>query len=283
VAELFMGMCDKIDSHDPSLQKAENVAASNPSIPVQNSNQQNWLSSCVLMLLAVFFGLLGMYDLIYGSLVTYIFFSARMLSSTTIAIILLIACDCMIYFVLAFRIRRQRWYVSAALLAVVWLVLSLPLAYLINTATMRVRSDGYSMAPALADGNYVLADRQAYQRHLPQRGDVIIFQFPMSSNSDTMLTKRIIGLPGETIKIDQGQVWVNGAPLHESYISEQAVYKGEWKVPQDQYFVLGDNRNESKDSHQWGFLPRENIVAKAVWIYLPFDQFGKFPDINFEQ
>lgn len=259
------------------------MTISNPPVAVQNSNKAIWLSGCLLTLLAVFFGLLGVYDLIYGSLITYIFFSARMLSLTTIAIILLIACDCMIYFVLAFRIKRQRWYVSVALLAVAWLVLSLPLAYLINTATMRNRIDGYSMEPALSAGNYILANRQAYDRDLPQRGDLVVFIFPLSTNSDEMLIKRIIGLPGETIKIDQGQVLINGVPLSEPYISEQPIYKGEWKVPEDQYFVLGDNRNESKDSHQWGFLPREAIVAKAVWIYLPFDQFGIIPDINFEK
>ena len=94
-------------------------------------------------------------------------------------------------------------------------------------------------------------------------------------NPENDLIKRVIGLPGETITVQDGIVSVNGTPLEESYITEPPVYNVTWDVPEDQYFVLGDNRNDSRDSHQWRFLPRENIIAKAVWIYYPLGDFGK--------
>jgi signal peptidase I len=253
----------------------------NPPAIAPNSTKPSWFPGCILTIFAVLFGILGTYDLVYGSIIAYIFFSVRILSPASIAVILIIACDCIIYFILAFRVKRQRWFVSLAFLAVIWLVLPLPFTFLINTATMRVRNDGFSMEPALSSGSYIIADRQAYQSHLPQRGDVIIFQLPGPANSDIQLIKRIIGVPGEVVKIDQGQVSINGVHLNEPYITEQAIYSGEWKVPNGQYFVLGDNRNDSKDSHQWGFLPQKYILAKAVWIYWPSTHFGKIADINF--
>ena len=255
------------------------MTSSNPPAIAPNSTKPNWFFGCILTIFAVLFGVLGVLDLIYGPIIAYVFLTVRMLSPANIATILIIACDCIIYFILAFRIKRQRWFVSLALLAVVWFILPLLLRFSINIATIRVRVDGYAMEPSLSNGSYILADRQAYQQHLPQRGDVIIFQFPAQPDAD--LIKRIIGLPGEVVKVDQGQVFIDGIPLDEPYISAQAVYKGEWTVPEGQYFVLGDNRNDSKDSHQWGFLPREYILAKAVWIYWPPVRFGKIADINF--
>jgi len=255
------------------------MTTSNSSITATNSNKTNQFSGCILTLLAVLLGGLGVYNLIYGLVIAYVFFAARILSLANIATILIIAFDCIIYFFLAFRIKRQRWFISAVLLVTVWLILPMALYFSINVATARVRNDGYSMMPALANGSYILTDRQAYQQHLPQRGDIIIFISPTNKGQD--LIKRVIGLPGETVKIAQGQVLIDGAPLNEPYISNQAVYKGEWKVPEGQYFVLGDNRNDSRDSHQWGFLPRENILAKAVWVYWPLAQFSNIADVNF--
>lgn len=255
------------------------MTTSNPSITATNSNKTNQFLGCVLTLLAVLLGALGVYNLIYGSIIAYIFFAARILSLASIVMILILAFECIIYFFLALRLKSQRWFISVALLVMVWLILPLALYFSINAATARFRNDGYSMTPALANGNYILADRQTYQQHLPQRGDIIIFISPTNKGQD--LVKRVIGLPSETVKIAQGQVFIDGVPLKEPYISNQALYRGEWKVPDGQYFVLGDNRNDSRDSHQWGFLPRENILAKAVWIYWPLAQFGKIADVNF--
>lgn len=247
-----------------------------------NSTKQSGVTGCLLTILVIVFAILGVYDLVFGSIITYVFSAAHMFSPVSIAIMLIIACDCFIFFFLVFRIKRQHWLLSLVMLAVAWLVLPLPLSSLINTATMRVRIDGFSMGTSLPNGSYILADRQAYQHVQPQRGDIVVFTFPSSSNSVTLL-KRIIGLPGEVVTIKQGEVLINGTPINEPYISEKPVYKGEWKIPEGQYFVLGDNRNDSKDSHQWGTLPRENILAKAVWIYFPLSSFGKIVDINYVQ
>ena len=246
---------------------------------VQNPPKSSSFSGCILTALVVLFALLGIYRLLWGFIIAYVFSSANILSLFNIGIVFIIICQCVIYFFLAFRIKRQHWHLSVVLLAVVWLVLPLLLYLGINISTARVRNDGYSMGITLPNESYILADRLAYNEKAPQRGDVIIFRFPLDPSQD--LIKRVIGLPGETIEIRDGTVTVNGTPLEEPYITEPPEYKGTWVVPEEHYFVLGDNRNDSRDSHQWGFLPHENIVAKAVWIYLPLDRFGKIEDGNF--
>jgi signal peptidase I len=255
------------------------MTTSSPTPVVKNPPKSSWVSGCMVTTLVILFAILGIYNLIFGSAIAYVFSSARMLSPATLAIVLIIACDSLIYFFLAFRIKRQHWLISLALLAVVWLVLSLPLRLLINTATARVRVDGYAMGTTLPDGSYILADRLVYQQSEPQRDDIIIFRFPLDPRED--LIKRVIGLPGESIAVKDGTVTINGTPLEEPYITAPPLYNGTWVVPEGQLFVLGDNRNDSRDSHQWGFLPRENIIAKAVWIYYPLDHFGKIVDVNF--
>ena len=100
-----------------------------------------------------------------------------------------------------------------------------------------------------------------------QRGDIIVFHFPMDPKQE--LIKRVIGLPGDHISVNSGNVTVNGQVLNEPYIAAAPTYAGEWDVPAGQLFVLGDNRNDSSDSHAWGLLPSENLVGKAVVIYWP--------------
>ena len=246
---------------------------------VQNLPKSSPLSGCLVTGLVILFAILGVYELVWGSIIAYVFSSAQILSLFNIGIVLIIVCECLIYFLLAFRIKRQHWLISLALLAVVWLVLPLSLRLMINISTARVRQDGYSMGTTLPDASYILADRLAYNQNDPQRGDIIVFSFPLDPNLD--LIKRVIGLPGETIAVQDSTVTINGTPLEESYITGPPLYDGTWLVPEGQYFVLGDNRNDSRDSHQWGFLPRENIIAKAVWIYYPLDHFGKVDDGNF--
>ena len=245
----------------------------------QNPPKSSWVSGCIVTALMILFTIFGIYELISGSVVAYVFSSAHMFSLVNIAIVLIIACDCLIYFLLVFRIKRQHWLISLALLAVVWLALPLALRLLINISTARVRVDGYAMGATLPNQSYVLADRLAYKNNDPQRGDIVIFTFPL--DPDQQLLKRVIGLPGETVVVKDGTVMIDGVPLEEPYISEPPLYHGTWTVPEGQFFVLGDNRNDSRDSHQWGFLPREYIIAKAVWIYYPLANFGKVVDVNF--
>ncbi|HAV76717.1 MAG TPA: signal peptidase I [Anaerolineae bacterium] len=147
------------------------------------------------------------------------------------------------------------------------IILAVVLYFGINAISARVRVDGFSMLPTLQNGEYVLVSRLAYKLDIPQRGDIIVFGLPVDQKQD--LIKRVIGLPGETVNIQENKVMINGVPLEEPYIAQAPLYSGEWIVADDQLFVLGDNRNDSKDSHQWGLLPMENIIGKALLIYWP--------------
>ncbi|HJR81706.1 MAG TPA: signal peptidase I [Anaerolineales bacterium] len=147
------------------------------------------------------------------------------------------------------------------------LILAVVLYFGINAVSVRVRVDGFSMNPTLQNGEYILVNRLAYKLGEPVRGDIVVFSFPMDPKQD--LIKRVIGLPGETISVQDGKVLVNGLPLDEPYIAAPPIYNNTWVVPEGQLFVLGDNRNESKDSHEWGMLPMENVVGRAILIYWP--------------
>ena len=147
------------------------------------------------------------------------------------------------------------------------IILAVILFFAINAVSARVRVDGFSMLPTLQDGEYVLVNRLAYRNNLPIRGDIIVFVSPQSPNLD--LIKRVIGLPGDTVKIFDSKVLVNGQMLDEPYIAAAPIYNGEWNVPAGNLFVLGDNRNDSSDSHAWGLLPAENVIGKAILIYWP--------------
>ncbi|MCJ7433377.1 MAG: signal peptidase I [Anaerolineales bacterium] len=137
----------------------------------------------------------------------------------------------------------------------------------INAITARVRVDGFSMRPTLDDGEFVLVNRMSYRFGDIERGDIIVFNYP--ANPDQELIKRVIGLSGDQVTINNGQVALNGYILNESYIAAAPQYNGEWNVPYNYVFVLGDNRNNSSDSHAWGMLPIGNIVGKATVIYWP--------------
>lgn len=137
----------------------------------------------------------------------------------------------------------------------------------INVISARVRVDGFSMRPTLEDGEFVLVSKLNYRFSEIERGDIIVFHYPM--NPEQELIKRVMGLPGDHIIVQNGTVSINGQILDEPYIAASPLYAGEWVVPEGQIFVLGDNRNDSSDSHSWGFLPHENVVGKAVVIYWP--------------
>lgn len=147
------------------------------------------------------------------------------------------------------------------------LVLAVVLFFGINAISARVRVDGFSMIPTLEDGEFVLVSKLNYKFGSIERGDIIVFYFPMDPKQE--LIKRVIGLPGDHISVGDGKVTVNGQVLDEPYIAEAPRYYGEWDVSEGQLFVMGDNRNDSSDSHSWGLLPFENVVGKAVVIYWP--------------
>jgi len=137
----------------------------------------------------------------------------------------------------------------------------------INAVSARVRVDGFSMQPTLEDGEFVLVSKLNYRFGDVERGDIVVFHFPMDPEQE--LIKRVIGLPGDTINVQNGTVLVNGQALNEPYIAAAPAYSGEWTVPEGHLFVLGDNRNDSSDSHSWGYLPFEKVVGKALVIYWP--------------
>lgn len=147
------------------------------------------------------------------------------------------------------------------------LLLAALMFVMINGITARIRVEGISMKPTLQSGSYVLVNRLAYRLGTPERGDVIVFHYPRDPDQEYI--KRIIGLPGDQVEISSGDVRINGVRLEEPYIVQPAEYESALRVPRDQYFVLGDNRNNSSDSHQWGPVPLENIVGKALVVYWP--------------
>jgi signal peptidase I len=140
---------------------------------------------------------------------------------------------------------------------------------------------GESMDPTFANGQYLIVDELSYHFEAAQRGQVIIFRYPKDPSQ--FFIKRIIGLPGETVMIRNGQVEVQKVDgttvtLNESYVKNlgnggDATYP----VPAGDYFVMGDNRPESSDSRAWGYLPRANIVGQAFLRLLPVNTVGIFP------
>jgi signal peptidase I len=162
------------------------------------------------------------------------------------------------------------------------LLLSAVLFLAINALSARVRVDGFSMKPTLQDGEFVLVNRLSYLVGAPQRGDIIVFHFPLDPASQDLI-KRVIGLPGDVIAVQSGVLSVNGQPLPEPYIAAAPLYSGEWVVPAGELFVLGDNRNDSSDSHSWGMLPLKEVVGKAVLIYWPFPKWKLIDHYDFSK
>jgi len=140
---------------------------------------------------------------------------------------------------------------------------------------------GQSMDPTFHNGQYLIVDELSYRFAAPQRGDVIIFRYPKDPSE--FFIKRIIGLPGETVHISNDSITITEVSgqtlvLPEPYVAN--VGDGPdmtYAVPQDQYFVMGDNRPESSDSRAWGYLPRSNIIGRAVLRLLPFNSISIFP------
>lgn len=148
------------------------------------------------------------------------------------------------------------------------IIFSVALFFLINALTARIRVESISMQPTLYENDFVLVNKVAYKWGKPARGDVIVFRYPRNPSSEPYI-KRVIGLPGEQIRVSDGMVYVNDTPLHEPYIKAPPAYTGAWQVPEGELFVLGDNRNNSSDSHAWGMVPISYVIGKAEAVYLP--------------
>ncbi|HZP56812.1 MAG TPA: signal peptidase I [Dehalococcoidia bacterium] len=183
------------------------------------------------------------------------------------------------------------------------LILAVLIFLAVRAVVQNFRVEGSSMYPSLESNELLLVNKAIYyrvdthrihtflpfipdsngeKRHLfraPRRGDVIVFRFPLDPSRDFI--KRVIGVPGDTVEVRDGRVFINGNPLKEDYIYQTPDYSyGPKTVPEGQYFVLGDNRRNSYDSHAWqsncsqqqtcDFVPEENIIGQAWLRYWPF-------------
>lgn len=136
-----------------------------------------------------------------------------------------------------------------------------------------------SMENTIMPGDDLFGFRLAYQFSEPKRGDIIIFKYP--DDEEEKYVKRIIGLPGETVRISNAKVYINDSktPLQEDYLKDEwtvATGPFEFEVPEGSYFVMGDNRNDSWDARYWDntYVARDKIIGKAEWVYFPFDRIG---------
>lgn len=157
------------------------------------------------------------------------------------------------------------------------LLLTFFIFWLVNSFVGRYRIDGSSMNPTLHNGQYLLINNISYFLDEPDRGDIIVFEHP---NQDLNLIKRVIGISGDRVEIREGEVRVNGVLLSEPYILEAPNYSGTWDVAEGEFFVLGDNRRNSSDSHSWNGLPEENILGKAMVVYWPPQDWSAVPHLG---
>lgn len=140
-----------------------------------------------------------------------------------------------------------------------------------------VRVEGTSMMPSLVNQERIFINKYAYRFGLADiaRGDMIVFWFPGDPTKSYI--KRVIGVPGDAVEVNDGTVSVNGKALAESYVPQEYrdhVSMPRRVVPPEQYFVLGDNRSSSNDSRSWGMVPRSYIYGEAVFVYWPLDRIG---------
>ena len=139
------------------------------------------------------------------------------------------------------------------------------------------------MEPNFHNSEYILTDKLSYRLHAPKRGDVVVFHSPQDQRVDFI--KRIVGVPGDTLMIQGGHVYLNGEKLAETYINDPGkVLPGKFmkegqslKVPSDNYLVMGDNRLHSSDSREWGLVTKQGIVGRAFFRYWPVPAFGVLP------
>lgn len=163
-------------------------------------------------------------------------------------------------------------------------LLTLLIFVVIRALGQNFRIEGYSMEPNLHEQQYLIVSKVSYYLDEPQRGDIIVFEYhpqsdPNPGGPEKDFIKRIIGLPGDTVECRPGEIIVNGQVIEEPYGPNPGSYScPPMTLGPDEYFVLGDNRNQSSDSHQWGALERQYIIGKAVVIYWPFQDWGRVPN-----
>lgn len=159
------------------------------------------------------------------------------------------------------------------------LIAAIVLFLLVNYVVSPVKIKGRSMFPVLKDKERIIISKLGLNRENIKRFDIIVFTNPREKGK--RFIKRVIGLPGETIKIKDGDIYINSIQIRQAFISEemknnfQAVNIGTMKIPEDFYFLIGDNREISRDSRTYGVIHQKNILGKAIFRYWPFSRFGK--------
>ncbi len=148
------------------------------------------------------------------------------------------------------------------------LILSVVLFLGINAISARIKVESISMQPNLYAGDYVIVNKLAYKLGLPKRGDIVVFRYPPDPTQVPYI-KRVIGLPGDKVSVADGKVYVNGVALYEPYLTVTTRGSGDWEVPANSLFVMGDNRNNSSDSRAWGMVPMQNVIGRGEVVYWP--------------
>lgn len=152
-------------------------------------------------------------------------------------------------------------------------ILTIAVFALARMSVQSYRIAGTSMEPNFAEREFVIVNKLAYVAREPRRGDVIVFHHPDAGTGD--LIKRVIGVPGDTVEIRKGRVYINGLPTTEPWqVIEHEYDAGPVLVGVDRLFVLGDNRADSRDSHVWGLLDRETLIGQAWLTVWPFGDAG---------
>ncbi|SFG40184.1 signal peptidase I [Desulfotomaculum arcticum] len=133
-----------------------------------------------------------------------------------------------------------------------------------------------SMEPTIQIGDRIMVSKFAYHFGEPSRGDIVVFRPPF--DPERIFVKRLIGTPGNTLEIRDSKLFINGEQIPEEYLPQDLRFDdfGPAQVPADNYFMMGDNRNNSDDSRVWGNLPQKNIIGKAVMIYWPINHIRLF-------
>ena len=164
------------------------------------------------------------------------------------------------------------------------MTLTLLMFLVLRFAVQNFRIDGPSMEPTLHNQEYILVDKAAYLFQAPERGDVIVFEYPLNPQLDYV--KRIIAVPGDIVSVAGQRVTVDGVTLNEPYVNKNDPSNpfppiNKRIVGPNEYFVMGDNRGDSSDSREWGFVPSQNIIGKAAFVYWPFSEnnFGLLPNV----
>lgn len=156
------------------------------------------------------------------------------------------------------------------------IIIALVLSWILRTFVVQANViPTPSMLPTIQEQDRVLVDKLVFKWTGLHRDDIIVFLPPPKAHSKEDFIKRIIGLPGETLAIKNGKVYINGTALKEPFELQPPDYSyGPVTIPANSYFVMGDNRNNSDDSHAWGFLPKQNIIGRAFIRYWPLTRFG---------